>query len=425
MAEYKKKKHSGRMAAPKTHKNRIKREKPREDIELTSYSSSPDTKPQNNMKVVRGKKLKTKYRFKVFFAVVIIVALVLVLCEALTPAGVFETLSTFGATIGSGSYPTELDGLNTTNVVSKGSYYYVLTNSKIEAYSTGGKRIFSHTHGFEKPIIKASKTRALVFGQNSDEALIFTLKGLKSTVKTEDKIKNAAIGDDGTYAFITTADNYSAKVTVYRKNNKLLYEWFSSQDLINNVAVSANGKKIAVSAISSDVSDYNSRLLVLNFGSSKPEFEKNYDNTLIYGIDSSFISGFSVLTANKHDFIKWSNSKINEYENDYSTAMFRTGNSGMAVLYNRENDKTDNRIAIFNKQGKLKQEIKFKGIITDFALKDGLIYALCDSKIYALSKEGKILKSAEYGFGAVRICPVNQSTMAVITDNAISKIKLE
>ena len=105
--------------------------------------------------------------------------------------------------------------------------------------------------------------------------------------------------------------------------------------------------------------------------------------------------------------------------------MFRSGSGGMAVVYNRESDKTDNRIAVFSKSGKLKYEFKFKGIITDFALKDGHIYTLSDSKVNILANDGSIMRSADYGFGAVRICPFSQSTAAVITDNAISRIKLE
>ncbi len=422
MAQYKKNRHSGFRAAPKVNKKRLKQNTEREDILMTS---SKTQKPRKNMKVVKGKKLEAQRRFKRFSLAALVIIAVLLICEWCIPAGVIESLSNMVATIGSGSYPISLESSTTLNTVSKGSYYYVLTGSSIEAYSSGGKRIFTHSHGFEKPVLKTSKTRAMVFGQNSTDVLIFNLSGLKSTVETKEKIKTAAIGDDGSYALVTADDNYAAKVSVYKKNGKLMYEWFSSKDLVNNVALSPNGNKIAVSTVNSAVGTYNSKLLCLNFRSSSPEYQKNYENTLIYTLDTSFMSGFSVLTDNGHDFIKWSNYKIRDYKNDYTTAMFRSGAGGIAVVYNRENDKTDNRIAVFSTSGKLKYELKFKGIITDFALKDGHIYTLSDSKVYILSNDGSIMRSAEYGFGAVRICPLGHSTAAVITDNSITRIKLE
>ncbi len=423
MAEYKRKRRSAFKSAPKVNKKRMKSKGMPEDIKMVSEAQAH--KPKKNMRVVRGKKLENKRRLKIGAIAVAVIAAVLVLCQLIMPAGIIETASNALQIIGSGSYPISLESTDSINVVSKGSYYYLLTNSSIEAYSNAGKRIFSYAHGFENPVLKTSKTRAIVFEQDGNQALLFTLNGLKKTVDIKQNIKNAAVGDNGTYALVTSADNYAAAVSVYKKNGELVYEWFSSKDLVNNVAVSPTGKKIAVSTVSSKVGTYNSKLLVLGFKSATAEFEKEYENTVVYNIDTTFTSGFSVLTANSYNFIKWSNFKFFEYKNEYNTAMFRAGNNGVAVVYNRESDKTDNRIAIFSSGGKLKREMEFKGIITDFTLKNQHIYCVSDTKVYILDNDGSIMRSADCGFGVSRSCPLGQNTMAVITDNAISKIKLE
>ncbi len=424
MADYKRKRRSGFKATPKINKKRINKSKDntKQDIEMISQDKP---KPKRNMRVVTGKKLERKRRFKIFSIIIGLLISVLFILELCIPAGFIETLSNKFATIGSGSYPITMESSNTINAISKGSYYYVLTNSNVEAYSSGGKCIFSYSHGFENPVLKTSETRALVFGQNSDEVLIFTLSGLESTIETKEKIKNAAIGDNGSYAIVTNEETYAAKVSVYEKNNDLVYEWFSSKDLVNNVAIEPWGDKIAVSTISSDVGNYNSKLLVLSLESSKPELEKNYENTVIYALDTSFGDGFSVITANRHDYVDWSDYSVIGYSNEYTTAMFRSGNDGMAVVYNRENDRTDNRIAVFSDDGEFEREIKFKGVITDFTFKDGHVYVLSDSRLSVLADDGSIMRSADCGFGVVRICPIDQSSAAVITDNAINEIKLE
>ncbi len=424
MAEYKRKRRSSFRAAPKFNKNRIKQnsQKTNEDIKMAPEEAP---KPKKNMQVLRGKKLIRKRRIKIFSLVLGILVAVLLIFEWYLPAGLSETISNRLATIGSGSYPITLGSSKTFEAVSKGSYYYVLTDNNIEAYSSGGMQIFTYSHGFENPILKTSGTRALVFGQNANEAYIFTLSGLKETVKVKEKIVTAAIGDDGTYAIVTNVDNYSAKVSVYEKDNKLAYEWFSSKVHINNVAVAPSGESIAVSTIIGDVSKLDSKLLILDLDSSKPKHEKIYENTVVRNLDTSFKNGFSVLTANRYDYINWSDFETVTYTNEYTTDEFGIGNNGMAVVYNRESNKTDNRIAIFNDDGELEREIKFKGIITDLGFKDGHVYALSDSKVYILSDDGSIMRSADYGFGAVKICPISQSAAAVITDNTISEIKLE
>ena len=422
MPEYKRKRRGRQKSAPKIVKKRIKKEPVLNDIPMEP--SNNEYKPKKNMRVVKGKKLESQRRLRIGMSVAGIIAAVLILCQLVMPAGVFETASNAVKLIGAGGYPISLESNDTATVVSKGSYYYVLSNTSLTAFSNAGKKIFTYSHGFENPVLKTSKTRALLFDQGKNDFLIFTLGGLETSKTLKQDIKNAAIGDDGTYALVTSAENYTAKVSVYAKNNELVYEWFSSEDLVNNVAVAPSGKKIAVSTIISKVGQYDSKVSVFNFKSATAENKKTFENTVVYTLDTTFSGGFSVLTSNNYIFIKWSNFKFTEYKNEYNTAMFRAGNNGVAVVYNRENDKTDNRIAIFSSGGKLKREFEFKGIITDFALRNGHIYCVSDTKAYVLNRDGTVMRSGECGFGAVRISPLGQNIMAVITDTQINKIKL-
>lgn len=424
MPDYKRKRRSRFSSAPKINQKRINKESRFEDIKMTPQNSEIKG-PNSSMRVVKGKKLEQKRRFKLFSKVLAVLVLVLLFCQIITPAGVFETVSNSLSLLGSGTYPAELESGNTVNVVSKGSYYYLLTDTEINAFSNSGKLVFSYAHGFENPVLKTSKTRALVFNQGGKQVLIFTLNGLQTNLTIDDEITNAAIGDNGTYALVTTSGNYAAAVSVYKKDNKMVYQWFSSQDLVNNVAVSPNGKKIAVATLSSKVGQYNSTISVLNFKSATPENQKEFANTVIYSLDTTSTKGFSLITSNGYNFISWNRFKVLEYKNEYNTVMFRTSNNGVLAVYNRESDKTDNRIAVFAKNGKLKKVLEFKGIITDIALLNGHIYCITDTKAYILDDDGSVLRSGECGFGVVRMAIIGQNAIAAITDNEINKIKLE
>lgn len=425
MAEYRRKRRGAFKSVPKVNKKHLKGYTQTEDIKMKPDIEDKEFVPQKKMRVVPGKKLERKRRFKIGVMAIAVIAIVVLICELLMPAGIIETLSNWTSVIGGGSYPVSLESSNTVNAVSKDSYYYLLTNNSICAFSNGGKKVFSYSHGFENPVLKTSETRAIVFEQGGTQALIFTLSELVSTVETKQKIKNAAIGDNGTYALVTNADNYAAQVSVYDKNDELQYEWFSSNDLVNNVAVAPSGKKIAVSTIKSNVGKYDSCVYVFEFDSATPQFEKRYEETAVYTLDTSQGGGFSAVTSNQYDFVYWSDYEIVSYKNEYTTSMFRASDNGIAIVYNRESDKTDNRIAIFSDDGELEKELEFKGIITDFALRDGNIYCISDTKAYILDDNGKVMRSKDCGFGVKRICPTGQDTIAVITDNIIDEIKLE
>ena len=424
MPDYKRKKRSHFAAKPKTDKSRFaKKSEKKNKIEFDDGTDRP--KRKRGFNVLKGNKEEIKKRwFRGFVAVVLIIVAVII-CEIAIPAGIPETVTTLVKSFGSGSYPIEFASSNTDNVVSKGSFYYVLTDGEVMAVTSGGKVIFTHNHGFENPVIKTTKTRALVFNQGGNDAIIFSLNKVCSTITTEKEIISGAIGEDGTYALVTGADSYVAAVNVYTKRDKLVYQWYSSNDMINNVAIAPNGKKIAVSLLNTNVSGFNSKLMILNFKSANAEFTKTYDGEIIYNLSSAFSRGVAVATANTFDFVRWRNFESKEYKNEYNLQMLRESSKGTLLVYNRENDKTDNRIVIASKKGEVKHELQFNGIITDIALKNNHIYCISDTKAYILDMEGKTVRSADCGFGVVRFSVISQNEIAVITDNQINIIKFE
>ena len=424
MPDYKKKKHNKIFSAPKPRKKSGTKQPQSEDIKMSAQKKR-DALLKQSMKVVKGKKFEQKRRLKILAVTVAVILLVVGVFELILPMGVFESAVHAVSVLGSGSYPIDLESTQTINTVNKGSHYYVLTNTFVSAYNSSGKELFSYAHGFENPIIKTSKTRAIVFEQNGTKAFIFTVKGLKSTVNTKKNIITANISDSGSYAIATYSDKYASAVTVYNKRDKTAYEWYSAENVVNNVAVSPNGKKIAVSSFLSSGGQYKSVLSVLNFKSATPEYSENITGSLIYNLDNTHRSYFAVVSENSIEFIKWSNQKKKEYNNEYSISLFRAEKDGFVAVFNRKSDKTDNHVAVFSPSGKLKQEIKYKGIISDINFSRGHIYCMGESELHLLSKEGEVLRSASYGFGAVRISVTATNTVAIITDNKIEKVKLE
>lgn len=426
MPDYKKRKHNKLFSAPaKVQKSRIKSKTQSEDIKMSPSKRSEDESNSSGMKVVKGRKLENKRKFKAFAIATSAILIVVLLFQIILPAGIIEGISSAIALVGTGSYPIELGGTETVNTVSKGSYYYVLSNTDIAAFNNSGKSLFSFTHGYENPVLKVSSTRAMVFEQGGNEALIFDLNGLKTTAKTEKSIITGAVSDSGRYALVTLSDKYASAVTVYDKKDNAVYEWYSAENTVNNVAVSPNGKKIAVSSFNANGGQFNTTLSVLNFKSADPEFSETFNNLLIYNIDSSFKSGFTVITENNIKFIKWHKYKQETYKNDYATSVFRTGPNGCVAVFNRESDKTDNRIAVFSKSGKLTAEFNYKGIVSDIAVRGNHIYCMSDTEIFLLDKSGKVLRSASCGFGAVRLNVASTNSVIVLTDNKIEKLGLE
>ena len=426
MAEYKKKKRGlfdapnrPRKAPPKKSGNSKK------DIEMKPLKSRRQKEPKEELKVVRGRKRENKRRNKILLATVSAVVILIILLQSLLPGGIFATISRSFTLMGSGNYPYSLGSTETINTVSEGSYYYLLSNTNIEAFSNSGKHLFTYTHGFENPVLKTSADGALVYEQGGNDILLFDLKGLSKTVKKEKSIITCAIADSGHYAIATFSDNYASQVEVYNKNHKSVYEWYSSDDTVNNMAFSPNGKKIAVSAFNSDSGQYSSHLRVLNYKSANPLFTREYKDGIIYSLENAFRGAFAVVLKDKVEFVTWRRYKVNEYKSDYLTTMFKRGKNGYVAVFNRKNDKTDNRIAVFSKKGKVLAEFTYKGTITDIGMWNNQVYCLSDTEILLLDSKGEILRKSNCGFGFVSMCVSTSNSVIIMSDNKIESIGLE
>ncbi len=425
MPDYKKQKRGRAPLKPKKSKAKKSQRIVDNDIKMTPEKKSKPQKTQNDMKLLKGRKEEKKKRAKRWAYVILCFVLVIVLINSLLPAGIFQTVSNSLALIGTGNYPVNLESTDTLSVEAMGSYYYVLSDTYLSAYSNGGKKLYSYMHGFEKPILKCSKWGAMLFGQGENTALIFDLKKLRKTVETEKAIINGNISDSGSYAVITQSDNYASAVTVYSRLGKELYEWYSAEDTVNNVTVAANNKKLAVSSFKVVDGEYVSKVSVLNFESATPEYTEEYKGSLIYSLSSLGSGRFTVVTSNGIDFIKWKKFSKSQYKNDYNITLLREASHGIVAVFSRESDRTDNKIAVFSKSGKIKFEFDFKGIISDIRFFGGHIYCMSDTDVYLIDETGKKIREASCGFGGVRLVVTGSNAVAVVTDNKIERIKLE
>lgn len=426
MPKYKKKKHNRILNAPKKRvKQPVKVKDVSDDIEMTPHTSKKaKSKYTAPMKVVKGNKGVRDKKIKSCAVALAVVIVVIMLFQLILPAGLFQTVSNITAVIGTGSYPIAVSGSQTLSVVPMGNYYLHLTDTHFSAYSAAGKILFSEAHGYEKPVLSTSKGKTLLYNQGGKQFSIYTLNGIQRDSETKHEIICGAISDSGTFAIVTYSESYASQVTVYNKRYKQIYEWYSAEDTINNVAISSSGRKIAVSTFNSSSGVFNSKINVINFKSATPEHTVAYENKIIYGLKSCNKSNFSVIKSNGVDTVKWSNYKSQNYTDDYTISYFRNNSSVNIGVFSRERDKTDNKIVIFSKSGKVKRTVNYNGAINDIQVRGSNIYCINDSSVNVLDFDGNVKFSAEYGFGGKGISVLSANVVAVITNNEILRIKL-
>lgn len=428
MSEYKKKK-------IKKTKRKIKNEYV-ENIHMKPAKANKDRKNEANEKTPEQKnrkekirlikskksiKIKRKKSFILSIAAVILITII-VTFEMFT-TGVFEYINNSFVLIGGGlGYPISLssDGLH--NVINEDNYYITVTTNSINGYNENGKELFKYRHGFEMPVIKTTSSRFLLYNQGDTDYSVYNLKNNLKNGNTDNAILGANICKNGNYVIATLSNSYASELTVYNERHNIIYQWFCADYIINDVVLSDDGKKLAVSAFSSRDGVLQSKIFVLEYNSATPINTLEFSGEMIYALKTSFGSGFCAVFNNSIKYYNFNNLKNSVFTTDSSIAFFIDNNKYGVVVSRRESNKSANNITLLNKRGIQKATFEFNNIVNDIAIKGNYIYILSDRMIYLYNVKGELLNSVVCEFGIERIVPIANFKLALLTENSIKKI---
>lgn len=434
MPDYKKKKVKNKLSRKTANfafdkkKRKSKQDKLSEDIKMSPLDRKNEPKyvKSSNIKVVKGKKLERRRRLKIYASVIVFFFVVYLILSFVMPVSVGENLSNLFATFGKGEYPFEIYGAQTLDTASQKLYYYVLTDTDLSAFSSAGKEIFTSSHGYSKPILKTSQTRAMIFDQGANSLQIFNLRGQVIKYSPKKPIITADIARNGSYAVALYSDSYASNVKVFSKKEKAVFEWNSAKDIVNAVSLSPDGKYLVAATFNANDGNLGSKVSVFDTGKSSadPVFSYEIADGMVYSLSSSQ-KGFTVVTSDGISFVKWDGFSKNDIKSDRQTSMFRSSSEGSVCVFNLNSNKSDNVITVISKKGEKISQFNFNGIISDIRFLNGHIYCISEAKAYLYDKEGKLLSTADCGYDAVRLAVTGSQSIAAVSDSSIKKIEFK
>lgn len=419
MPDYKRKK----VKKPLFHK---KLRSENNDIVMNSnYDKKNNSVAEDDIKVIKGKKYRRKKASKFILVFVAIICIFTIVLSVSLPGGIYENLVNFTSRIGSGKYPVDVSGSTVLDCSAQNSsYYYVLTDTSVIAYSKNGKIIFNELHGFSNPIISVSATRALVYDQGGKNASIYNLSGKIHSFESEHEIITANIAQDGTVAFATYSDKYTSVLNVYDKGLKHIYTWNSAKDIINNVLINKKGSLVAVSTIDVVAGQYKSKMSILNFDTADPVHTLDLDTSIVLSLENTG-KGISIICSDKYKHVNWSKFTTKDISVSGEINCYRSTKNGLLLVLNRPNNRADNTIILIDNSGEKDEEFKINSIITDIRYSKSRVYYIADTNVKILDKEGNLLRSGSCNYGTEKFAVVSPNSVASICDRKIYKIDIQ
>ncbi len=341
------------------------------------------------------------------------------------PVGVFEYLKYSVLSAGSGEgYNINIEGGKPIYTVSDGKVYYVVTDSTVNCYNTSGKVIFEQPHSFGNPVIKKSETRYLLYDQGEPELSVCTLSGGLYSHVFDHGIICADISNSGYFAVATKVEGYDSSVSVFNKKNEKVFEWFSSNETVNAVSLSENGKTVSVATVKVESGNFVSNVYVFKYKSATPVMQKTYSDQVVYQLLENDNRGFFAVFANKVEFLNPKKGSTVTHESEYSVSLVKQYGNRTIVVRTVAANQDNSVIEILNKKGEIVSSFEVDTHAIDIAYKSGKIYLLGRTGVYKYNVKGKLLSVAETNYDTLFIEVISDNSVACIRSSIIEKTNL-
>lgn len=367
----------------------------------------------------------TRQLYLVSGVVLFVLLIAYIILAVLHPIGVIEYVKSAYYTIGSGNgYDIELEEGKPLYTTGDDSRYYVVSTNSVDCFNKNGKSIFEKSHSFSQPVIKHAETRYILYGQGESVLYVGDFSKTIHTKNLSYGIIAADISDSGVYAIASKSDGYSSSVVVYNKNHEKIFEWFSSDKVINAIELSKNGKLLAISTLEVVDGKYQSEFSILNFKSAVPIYSRSYADDVIYQIYSTDTNVFCTVLSDNIEFINHKKGTVSSYKSDYSVNIVKHTDNKIIAVRSVAANQDESTVEIYKKNGELLHSFKVDNYISDFSFKSNRIFLLGLHDVYKYSMEGELLATTLADYDLLFLEAISSNNVALIKNSSITKLTL-
>lgn len=299
----------------------------------------------------------------------------------------------------------------------------VMTTNSLISFKSDGTVRSSDKLGYSNPLVKSKGDNYIVFERSTGKYAILNRAGVVYHNDGGDEIINADISKNGNYALITRKTQASSILSVYSSSNKILFQWECTDEYLSQVALSKNGKTVAVSSIGVKNGEAYSRIMFFKTDSTDVEGEIEYTGESVYVIRFIGNRELSVVTDKNYMIADSSSleSQVVSYDYDVIDGYTFADNNSAAILKKAFGTLDKRILTVIDKNAEVKFEKEFDKDIVDFKIDNKNVYVMMTGEIVVYSiSSGEKLNVTETD-GGLNSMFVNDGYIYCLSDTDVYK----
>lgn len=349
--------------------------------------------PENTSRNETGNKRKRKTKKARRWVIRLVVVAVLVTACLLVSrhwnaiGDWFEDL--FSSNTGDG-FPLAVEGDALISVDTTSDALAVLSNNALTLYNQNAGEEWRHLHNFSDPVLKTAGRYALVAEIGATRLMLEKRSGTVLEFSAPAAITTVALTENGNFAIATGADkSHTSKVTMYDEDGVEICSWVSAELHIVDVAINAEGDRLAVLGIGAKNGALYSELVIIDTQKPTP-VRYEAEQTLLCAV--SFMQN-DMVAAVASDAL-WlakcdgSDKKVYHYT-DRELVSFAFADNMVGLVLKPYGSADGGEWLMLDLSGKVLQDVPFSDGFRYLTATNEQFYLLTDRQLALYDKSGK------------------------------------
>ena len=297
--------------------------------------------------------------------------------------------------------------INASSVVDMKSYnsdVAVLTDTSFIVLNSSAKEVTNLQHNYTKPVMDIAGGRAIIYDRGSKNMMIVNRSKVMYQKKYDQSIYTCAIGKKGNFAVATSSNEATSELTVYSYGFKEIFKWRSSEYHITRMALSDDGKSIAVVTVGAKDGAIKSSLNIFDFNKTKATSVFEYPDTMLVSLD---FNDNSVVAAgdNLISVIKDESKRLGDI--DYGTqSLFRysvSKDGSFAAYMTKYGNSNSGNLNVYDAAGQKKFSASVDETVRDVNWNGDNAAVLLNNKTIVYNDKGEKTKTIKTGNDTSRL----------------------
>ncbi len=288
-----------------------------------------------------------------------------------------------------------------------------VTKKGIEIYSPDGERLFHKSVSFTEPRAVSSRKYLIAYDLGGTG---FTVTNTYTNVhegQTEFPIYMAEAADTGHFALITSSDTHLSQVLVYDSNFNLI-QHFKRSVALTGVAISENGKHIALMGLAGEGGRSYTQLELYRLGETAPNYTLTFEGEAPLSLDFTDDRHVVALTDGALRVFDLDGNREQMLTYTGTPVAFDSNEGGCALVLLEQDTPATRRFLVLDKKGKKVHEEVLTDHVKALSLSDTNAFLLVGEQLLCVSMSDGSSKGIFCEAGAVDLVAISGTHTRVI-----------